>query len=153
MNKSIAALITLFAILALGFTFVINAGAAPKGYKFVSTAYGPPWGGIEGGTYGERCSATSGGAQLCQGEQKLAVAVDPKVIPLGTKMKIWPNPFNKRNLIFTAADTGGAIQGRRIDIFIASGRKAQNRWNKRNVIVTPTGKGDPRDIAICTSCK
>ena len=44
------------------------------------------------------------------------VAVDPKVIPLGTKMYI-----PELELYATAEDIGGDIKGRRIDIFTGTG--------------------------------
>ena len=44
------------------------------------------------------------------------VAVDPNVIPLGTKMKI----EGYGDTIFTAEDTGNAIKGYKLDIFLPS---------------------------------
>ena len=41
------------------------------------------------------------------------IAVDPSVIPLGTKIYI-----PELGKVFTAEDTGGAIKGNRIDIFM-----------------------------------
>ena len=48
-----------------------------------------------------------------------AIAVDPTVIPLGSKVRIiFDNPDVKQyNGIYTAIDTGGAIKGTRIDLF------------------------------------
>jgi len=46
------------------------------------------------------------------------IAVDPSVIPLGTK--VWVDGFG----ILTAADTGGAIKGNKIDIFMESRKEA-----------------------------
>ncbi len=51
------------------------------------------------------------------------VAVDPKVIPLGTKLRIestdsWPSYGYA-----VAADTGSAIKGNRIDLFYSSRAK------------------------------
>ena len=111
---------------------------------FTTTAYGPPWNAMEG------TGITSKGVKLKAGQQKLVVAVDPTVIPYGTKLKIWPNPFGDRNLVFTAADTGGAFQGgvRKIDFFIASGRKAQNNWGVRKAQVKVVGRGSPKDVSI-----
>lgn len=112
--------------------------------SYEATAYGPPWDAMEG------TGITSKGVNLKKGVQKLVVAVDPTVIPYGTKLKIWPNPFGDRNLVFTAADTGGAFQGgvKKIDFFVASGRKDQNRWGRRNVSVKIVGRGSPKDVAI-----
>jgi len=47
------------------------------------------------------------------------VAVDPSVIPLGTQLRItFSEPFGYMNGIYVAEDTGGAIGGSRIDIFM-----------------------------------
>lgn len=52
-------------------------------------------------------------------EQAMTVAVDPKVIKLGTKLKItFPKPYEHFNGVYTANDTGGAIKGNKIDIFM-----------------------------------
>ncbi|MDO5726011.1 MAG: 3D domain-containing protein [Tissierellia bacterium] len=62
------------------------------------------------------------------------VAVDPKVIPLGTKLYIestdgWPDYG-----FAVAEDTGGAIKGNRIDLFFQS-RNTVYKFGRRNVIV------------------
>lgn len=48
-----------------------------------------------------------------------AIAVDPNVIPLGSKVRIkFDNEkMSKYNGVYTAVDTGGAIKGNRIDLF------------------------------------
>ena len=107
-----------------------------------ATAYGPPWNAMEG------TGITSTGVSLRKGQQKLVVAVDPRVIPYGTKLRIPNNPFGNPNLIFTAADTGDAIKGDRLDFFIAGGRGLQNRWGRRNTTVEIVGRGSPKDVAI-----
>ena len=48
------------------------------------------------------------------------VAVDPKVIPLGTKVKIDGLPH-----IYRAEDTGKAIKGNRIDIWFPNHNQAK----------------------------
>lgn len=57
------------------------------------------------------------------------VAVDPKVIPLGTKLYI--EGYGEA----VAADTGGAIKGNMIDLFMHSKQEAL-RWGRRWVVVT-----------------
>lgn len=49
-----------------------------------------------------------------------AIAVDPKVIPLGSKVElIFTNEkYSKYNGIYHCIDTGGAIKGKRIDFFL-----------------------------------
>lgn len=53
-------------------------------------------------------------------KQAKTVAVDPRIIPLGTKLLIvFEDPaFKKYNGIYVARDTGGAIKGYKIDFFL-----------------------------------
>lgn len=95
---------------------------------FSSTAYGPPWEGIQG------TGVTANGTDLRPARKIYGVAVDPKVIPLGTYLHIWPNPFDWEGT-FLAFDTGGAIKGKRIDFYDWRGRSAQNKWGRKNVNV------------------
>ena len=57
------------------------------------------------------------------------MAVDPSVIPLGTRMTI-PGYGTA-----VAADTGGAIQGNVIDIWFATPEEAL-AWGRRVVTIT-----------------
>lgn len=108
---------------------------------FTSTAYGPPWGGIQGQ------GRTSDGTDLTHSPHVYGVAVDPKVIPLGSSLHIWPNPFGYRGA-FKAFDTGGAIDGRRIDFYDWRGRKRQLAWGRRQVTVTTEGATGPPPSGI-----
>ena len=49
-----------------------------------------------------------------------AIAVDPSVIPLGSKVQLsFENPaMQQYNGVYTAVDTGGAIVGNKIDLFM-----------------------------------
>ena len=58
---------------------------------------------------------TATGAPVVQGE---TIAVDPRVIPYGTKVII-------NGHVFTAEDCGGAIKGNRIDIYVDDHATAQ----------------------------
>lgn len=50
--------------------------------------------------------------------EAMTVAVDPKVIPIGSKIYMeFPSGFSQYNGIYTARDKGGAIKGKRIDLF------------------------------------
>lgn len=53
-------------------------------------------------------------------ETARAIAVDPKVIPLGSKVElIFTNEkYSQYNGIYHAVDTGGAIKGNKIDFFL-----------------------------------
>lgn len=57
------------------------------------------------------------------------VAVDPSVIPLGTRMTI---PGYGEGV---AADTGGAIKGNRIDLWVATAAEAE-QWQWQTVTIT-----------------
>ena len=48
---------------------------------------------------------------------KHTIAVDKRLIPLGTKVKIG-------KIVYTAEDTGGAIKGKRIDVYYSNHRQA-----------------------------
>jgi 3D (Asp-Asp-Asp) domain-containing protein len=61
--------------------------------------------------------------------RKGVVAVDPKLIPLGTKLHV---PGYGPGL---AADVGYAIRGRIIDLWFPSTAKAQS-WGRRTVTIT-----------------
>ena len=56
-------------------------------------------------------------------ESARAIAVDPRVIPLGSKVRIKfkDKEMQQYNGVYTACDTGGAINGNRIDLFAGDG--------------------------------
>jgi 3D (Asp-Asp-Asp) domain-containing protein/lysophospholipase L1-like esterase len=111
----------------------VRGGRAPRVSPgtYVTTAYGPPWGGIQG-----QGIATSAGLRINGGApEKYFVAVDPARISYGSWVYIWPNPFGWRGA-FLAADTGGAIRGNRIDFYDWRGRLTQNGWGRREARVS-----------------
>ena len=57
------------------------------------------------------------------------VAVDPKIIPLGTKLYV--EGYGEA----IAGDTGGAIKGNRIDLFMATRGQAMKYGRRKNVKV------------------
>ncbi len=66
------------------------------------------------------------------------IAVDPKVIPFGTKVYITGYNFGglpEGGLIATASDTGSAIKGNRIDIFVPGTRSYVSTFGVQNVKV------------------
>ncbi len=62
------------------------------------------------------------------------VAVDPKVIPLGTKLYVESLDGTRSYGYSTAEDTGGAIKGNRIDLYFENLGAAQ-RYGRRDVQV------------------
>jgi 3D (Asp-Asp-Asp) domain-containing protein len=66
------------------------------------------------------------------------IAVDPRVIPLGTKVYITGYDFvglPTGGLIATATDKGGAIKGNRIDIFVPGSRSFVSGFGYQSVKV------------------
>ncbi|WP_174733131.1 LysM peptidoglycan-binding and 3D domain-containing protein [Mesobacillus harenae] len=78
----------------------------------------------------EGCSGTTAtGVDLRANPDAKVVAVDPTVIPLGTKLYVEGYGYA------TAADTGGAIRGNKIDVFIPNQDSALD-WGRKQVNVT-----------------
>lgn len=66
------------------------------------------------------------------------VAVDPKLIPLGTKLYVTGYDYNGLpvdGMIATATDTGSAIKGNRIDIFVPGTTSEARSFGIQNVKV------------------
>ena len=62
------------------------------------------------------------------------VAVDPRVIPLGTKLYIESLDGSADYGYAIAGDTGGAIKGNRVDLFMDTKAEAL-QWGRRSVKV------------------
>lgn len=80
--------------------------------------------------YTASCKGCSGitrtGINLKKNPGAKVIAVDPKVIPLGTK--VWVEGYGYA----VAGDTGGAIKGNKIDVFIPTQSQAL-KWGRKNV--------------------
>lgn len=75
------------------------------------------------------CSGTtSTGINLIKNPGRKVIAVDPNVIPLGTR--VWVEGYGEA----VAGDTGGAIKGNRIDVFVPDQTEASN-WGRKPVKV------------------
>lgn len=61
------------------------------------------------------------------------IAVDPSVIPYGTKVYI-----PQFDMTFVAEDTGGAIKGNKIDIFMSDSTRTKN-WGRRTIDIYVLG--------------
>ncbi len=73
-------------------------------------------------------------------------AGDPRVLPLGSVVRV-SHPDGRPIGIFVIMDTGGAIKGNKIDIYVDSCPEAI-RWGRRPVIteVLSTGRASQRDL-------
>ncbi|MDA1522889.1 cell wall-binding protein EntB [Bacillus cereus] len=102
-----------------------NAQSAKRELTVVATAYtADP---SENGTYGGRV-LTVMGHDLTANPNMRIIAVDPKIIPLGSK--VWVEGYGEA----IAGDTGSAIKGNRIDVLMGSKSKAMN-WGRQTVKV------------------
>ncbi|MEI4649157.1 cell wall-binding protein EntB [Bacillus cereus] len=102
-----------------------NTQSAKRELTVVATAYtADP---SENGTYGGRV-LTAMGHDLTANPNMRIIAVDPKVIPLGSK--VWVEGYGEA----IAGDTGSTIKGNRIDVLMGSKSKAMN-WGRQTVKV------------------
>ncbi|XXM72636.1 LysM peptidoglycan-binding domain-containing protein [Lysinibacillus sphaericus] len=87
---------------------------------------------VEATAYTADCEGCSGitatGVNLKENPDAKVIAVDPDVIPLGSKVYVEGYGYA------TAEDTGGAIKGNRIDVFIPSQDQAAD-WGRKTVNV------------------
>lgn len=115
-------------VVAIGTKVVQQAAAKNKSvepavpgqtYTMEATAYSP---------YCKGCSGTSAaGVNLRVDPMPRVIAVDPRVIPLGSK--VWVEGYGEA----IAADTGGAIKGHRVDVLLPKGQTSN--WGRKQVKV------------------
>lgn len=88
---------------------------------------------VEATAYTANCTGCSGitktGVNLKENPDAKVIAVDPSVIPLGTKVYVEGYGYA------TAEDIGGAIKGNRIDVFIPT-QSGALEWGRKQVKVT-----------------
>ncbi|TYR81708.1 LysM peptidoglycan-binding domain-containing protein [Priestia megaterium] len=88
---------------------------------------------VEATAYTANCAGCSGitatGVNLKANPNQKVIAVDPSVIPLGSR--VYVEGYGEA----IAADTGGAIKGNKIDVFVPSQSTAQ-QWGRKTVTVT-----------------
>ncbi|MGX1191493.1 ubiquitin-like domain-containing protein [Metabacillus sp. SLBN-84] len=89
-----------------------------KEFYVTSTAYTAHCNGCSG--------TTATGVDLRANPSAKVIAVDPSVIPLGTKVYVEGYGYA------VASDTGGAIKGKKIDVFF-SDKGAAYRWGRKTV--------------------
>ncbi|MHC8968657.1 3D domain-containing protein [Priestia aryabhattai] len=88
---------------------------------------------VEATAYTANCAGCSGttatGVDLKANPNQKVIAVDPSVIPLGSK--VYVEGYGEA----VATDTGGAIKGNRIDVFVPSEGDAQ-QFGRKSVKIT-----------------
>lgn len=91
-----------------------------KTLTVTATAYTPNCAGCSG--------LTATGINVKANPNMKVIAVDPRVIPLGSK--VWVEGYGTA----IAGDTGGAIKGNKIDLLMATNSQA-NKWGVRTVTI------------------
>jgi 3D (Asp-Asp-Asp) domain-containing protein len=100
-----------------------ETGASTPAATFTATAYS-----LRG--------RTASGAGVRRG----IIAADRRVLPIGTRVKVEAGTYTGEYLV---ADTGGAVRGRKIDIWMPSSGEAM-RFGRRNVRLTVLTRTRPR---------
>ena len=77
------------------------------------------------------------------------IAADPRVLPLGSRVRLDAGPYSGEYLV---ADTGTLVKGRRIDIWTPTSREAM-RFGRRTVKLTILSYGGKRRAAHASSVK
>lgn len=91
---------------------------------------------LEGQSFRATAYCLKGRTALGGGVRRGIVAADPRVLPLGTRINISAGSYSGT---YTVADTGGAVRGRILDIWVPSCAEA-NRFGRRSVKVSVVGK-------------
>ena len=98
-----------------------EAVTAPQAY--VATAYSLP-------------GRTASGMRVAKG----VIAADPRVLPLGTRVRLEAGPYSGE---YVVADTGSAVRGRKIDVWVPSHGEAC-RFGRRNIKLSVISYGGRR---------
>jgi 3D (Asp-Asp-Asp) domain-containing protein len=87
---------------------------------------------VPGETYSATAYSLRGRTASGQYVTRGLIAADPRVLPLGTRVRLDAGAWSGE---YVVADTGGAIRGRKIDIWTPTSREAM-RFGRRPVKVT-----------------
>ncbi|MDX6692903.1 MAG: hypothetical protein QOF02_506 [Blastocatellia bacterium] len=101
----------------------VNAAALTAPLVYNATAYSRPGRGASG-----------------MGVRAGTIAADPHVLPFGTRVRLDAGPYSG---VYVVTDSGSAIKGRKIDVWIPSFREAC-RFGRRNVKLSVLSYGGKR---------
>jgi len=85
--------------------------------------------GASKGAFSATAYCLSGKTALGHGVRRGIIAADPRVLKLGSKVVIEAGPWSGTYLV---SDTGGAIKGKKIDIWVPNCSEAR-KFGRRNV--------------------
>ena len=95
---------------------------------------------MEATAFARARKATSSGTRAHEG----IVAADPEVLPLGTRIRI--TGAQEYNGVYLVTDTGAAIKGRHIDLYVPSQAEAK-KFGKKTVRVQILRIGEGKEDA------
>lgn len=105
------------------------ASAITPPQAYVATAYNLP-------------GRTASGMRVAKG----IIAADPRVLPLGTRVRLEAGPYSGEYIV---ADTGSAVKGRKIDVWVPTYREAC-RFGRRTIKLSVLSYGVKRRAARAT---
>lgn len=108
-------------------TNAAKSNAAPATNKAASAA---------GSSYTATAYALRGKTANGSGVRRGIIAADPRVLPLGTRVQITAGQWTGT---YVVADTGGAIKGRKIDVWVPSNAEAR-KFGRRKITLTVLGR-------------
>ena len=86
-----------------------------------------------GGSYTATAYCLKGRTALGHGVRRGIIAADPRVLRLGSRINLGAGSYSGEYLV---SDTGGAVKGRKIDIWMPSCAEAR-RFGRRTVSINP----------------
>lgn len=86
-----------------------------------------------GGTFTATAYCLKGRTALGHGVRRGVIAADPRILRLGSRINLGAGAYSGEYLV---SDTGGAVKGRKIDIWMPSCAEAR-RFGRRTVTINP----------------
>ena len=90
----------------------------------------------EGSSFRATAYCLKGRTAMGSGVRRGIVAADPRVLPLGSRIQISAGAYSGT---YVVADTGGAVKGRKLDIWMPNCVEAV-RFGRKSVMVNRLGK-------------
>src|SRR5688572_2149119 len=86
-----------------------------------------------GGSFTATAYCLKGRTAMGHGVRRGAIAADPRILRLGSRINLGAGAYSGEYLV---SDTGGAVKGRKIDIWMPSCAEAR-RFGRRTVSINP----------------
>jgi 3D (Asp-Asp-Asp) domain-containing protein len=111
---------------------VVTASDVDEKDKLVKKTASVRAAGASRGAFSATAYCFSGRTAMGHGVRRGLIAADPRVLPMGSRVYINAGPWSGTYLV---SDTGGAIKGKRIDIWVPSCGEAR-RFGRRSVQIS-----------------